>query len=218
MAKTVTAGQLVTLVSNKFPRLLIESFAARYADEVLTYMWKRYPWKESIKELPQFSLTLEDGDYGPPSAVVPGDFLGFHEQWIRMFDGRSFPLQPKPDLPLSFSPGLPTAISYITEKQAFRLHPRPSYTSPDAWVEGRYKKQVTKITNENLSSYTLPWDDQYAIVFRKGLVWQFKMDSQDETQAFMVFRQLLDEMAGSEGLLAGTPQISPTDSLELGGW
>jgi hypothetical protein len=44
------------------------------------------------------------------------------------------------------------------------------------------------------------------------------MDSQDETQAFMVFRQLLDEMAGSEGLLAGTPQISPTDSLELGGW
>jgi hypothetical protein len=218
MASTLTAGNLIDVVKLKFPKVLVDGFGARAADEVHSYIWKRYPWKSSIANLYPFHVVQAEPDYGPPSVTIPLDFQGFHQVWLRSSDGREYRLDPKPDLQKSFTPGLPNAIAWMPKDQAFRLHPRPSFTAPDWWVEGEYKKTPTKINNENVASFVLPYDDMYAMVFRKGLAAWFKQDTPDEMPAFQMFSGLLDEMAASEGLLAGPPQNFPDEGLANGGW
>jgi hypothetical protein len=218
MPATLTAGNLLDLVALKFPRILTDGFGGRAADEVQAYIWKLYPWKVSIADLIPFNLVVEEPDYGPPVLVVPPDFQGFHQVRLRCWDGRTYPVKPKPDLPISFAPGMPDEIAYMPKAQAFRIHPRPFYSAPDWWIEGEYKKAPIKINNENLNSAIIPWDDMYSIVFRKGLIWQFKQDTPDEMNAFAQFKMLIDEMASSEGLLAGVPEVAPSEGMALGGY
>lgn len=222
MASTMTAGQAVSIVGLKYPKLLTESFAARFADEVQAFIWYRYPWRGSLSELPPFHLVKEEPDYGPPLLAVPGDFYGLHRAWVRSSTGQRVEpeLLVKPEVSISSSTGLPTAIAYHSERLSFRVHPRPSVSAPDWWIEGTYKKLPTKITNENLNSYVLPWDDIYFQIFRRGLEWKVKdelIGTPDGTAAFAIFRSMVDDMAAAEGLHSGVVTVAPAEGLEMGG-
>jgi hypothetical protein len=83
-------------------------------------------------------------------------------------------------------------------------------------VEGKYKKLPTKITNENLNSYVLPWDDIYFDVFRQGLVWKYKQDiigAQDAVRELQLFEKMINDMAAAEGLHSGVAMIAPSEGL-----
>lgn len=218
MANTLTAAALIDVVKLNYPRTLGDGFYCRAADAVNSYIWKRYPWKPSIANLIPFMLVYSEPDYGAPYVQIPPDFQSFHQVWMRTSDGREYKVDPRPDLQKSFNPGLPNAISYMPKDLAFRLHPRPSLSAPDYWIEGEYKKTPTLITASNINSFVLPYDDMYALVFEQGLQWRFKKGTADELPAFQFFVALLDEMAASEGLLHGPPQNFPDESLANGGW
>jgi hypothetical protein len=221
MASTLTLGEGVNLVGLKFPRLLTEGFSARVANEVLEEMWMRYPWKPSLAELPPFYLVLEESDYIPPFSYFPVDFFGLHDAWVREWTGwRSASMTVVPTLEPSQSPGLPSSIAYQPEIGGWRIHPRPSMSAPEWWIEGIYKKSITKVTQETLQSYAFPWDDRYFAVFRKGLVWKVKdlIASPQEAMAERAeFYSMLDMMAVSEGLHSGVTIIHPAEGLSYGG-
>jgi hypothetical protein len=149
--------------------------------------------------------------------AVPTDFLALQDAWIYgNGTARPYPLVVVPSLRPSFSVGVPTAIAYESEIPGFRVHPRSGLSSPDWWVEGVYKKNPTKITNENLNSYVLPWDDIYFEVFRQGLVWKIKKDilgAQDAFQEFQLFLKMIDDMAADEGFNNGVKFVAPAQSL-----
>jgi len=222
MAKTLTVADVVNMLGLKYPRLLTEGFAARLADEAIGMIWNRYPWRPSLVELPPFFLVREVADYGPPTYAVPADFKGLHAAWLRQWDGYKYEpeLLVKPSVSISIAPGMPTAIAYHPERSAFRLHPRPSMGGPEIWVEGIYKKLHTKVTNANMNSYVLPWEDEYFGVVRAVLEAKYKsaiLGSQDAPQALMLARRFVDDMAAAEGLHSGVVTIAPAASLELGG-
>src|SRR4051812_26392482 len=83
MPNTLTVADGINMVALKYPRLQTDGFAARIADEVISFIWNRYPWRVSLAELPPFYLVREIADYGPPTYAVPSDFKGLHEAWLR---------------------------------------------------------------------------------------------------------------------------------------
>ena len=223
MASTLTIGDAVNLLGQRYPKLLMDGNAARLADEILSFMWIRYPWRQSLAQLYPFFITKEEPDYTAPYIVFPTDFFALQEAWLREYTGYRFdpPLSVKPDLIVSGTTSTPTAISYQPEIGGFRLYPRPSMCSPDVWVEGIYKKALTKVKNETVQSYTYPWDDRYFNVFRKGLSAIVKDElignKQEAMQEYLEFRQLLEGMAASEGLHSGDVSVHPQYGLALGG-
>lgn len=223
MASTLTLGVAVNLLGQRYPKLLLDGNAARLSDEVIQFMWTRYPWRQSLAKLYPFGLVKEEGDYTAPFITFPGDFFGLQEAWLRDFTGYRYdpPLVVKPDLEVSVNCAKPEAISYQPEIGGFRLYPRSDYFSPDIWVEGIYKKSLAKVTNETVQSYLYPWDDRYFKVFRKGLSSICKDELLGNKQEGMMeaqeFIQLLDWMAASEGLHSGDFSVHPQRSLSLGG-
>ena len=220
MARTLTAATAVRVIAARYPRLDQSDVAARLCDEVQSFIWHRYPWRQSLAELPPFHLLEEEPDYGPPMYAVPSDFYGLHNVWIRTSSNMVYPLTVVGEVGISVATSIPTQISYRPENISFRLHPRPSLTAPENWVEGAYKKNPTKITNANLTSYILPWDDIYFGVFRKGLVWKVKEDQLGDPTAdsdFAKFLMLLENMATAEGIHSGVRTMAPAESFELGG-
>ena len=223
MASTLFIGDAVNLVGQRFPKLLTEGNGARLSDEVVKFMWLRYPWRASIGVLPPFGLNLSEPDYTLPFVSIPGDFLNLHQVWIRAWDGTKIEpqLTIKPDLPISVTEGPPESISYQPELSGFRIFPRPSMISPDYWIEGRYKKQLTKIVNATLQTYAFPWDDQYFHVFRKGLVAKVKDEllnnKQEALAEYGEFLNLLEGMAAAENLISGENSVHPQFPLAMGG-
>ena len=220
MASTMTAGQALDIVSMRYKGLQQEGFGPRFADEVQAYIWYRFPWRQSLSELPPFHPVLEEPDYGPPTSAVPPDFYGFHDVWLRYRDGSTKTLTPMKDLAVSPVAGIPEAISYQAERYSFRLYPRPSITAPEWWVEGIYKKTPTKITTANVNSYLIPWDDLYFAVFRQGLIWKVKDEILGDPAApgeFAKFETFVQRMAAAEGMQLGVTIVHPHSGLELGG-
>jgi hypothetical protein len=222
MARTITVGEALNLVGLKYPRILSDGFGARLADEVQAFIWGRYPWRNTLAELPPFYPVREVADYGPPMYAVPSDFKGLHRAWLRRYTGERIEpeLLVKPDVSISIAPDVPSAIAYHAERASFRLHPRPSFSGPEVQVEGIYKKLPTKITNANMNSFLLPWDDEYFQVFKKGLEWKYREDiigAPDAAQSFVLFRAFVDQMAMDEGLHSGVVTVAPAEGFELGG-
>jgi hypothetical protein len=219
VAKTLTVGTALHILSARNPRILTESFGARFADEVQAFMWYRHPWRESLADLPPFSLVPDEPRYGPPTLAVPPDFYGLHDAWLRNMSGGQQVLLVQKDLRPSGESGVPTSICYDGASGSFILHPRPALSAPDWWVEGRYKKTPTKITNETVMSHVLPWDDIYFAVFRAGLNWKLAQEierSRDWPNEFAAFLRAVDDMARTEGIISGVEVISPDVSLEYG--
>jgi hypothetical protein len=222
MAKTLTVASALNILNIRFPRLLVDGIGARFADEVIGYMWTRYPWKESLAELPPFHLTRDESDYAAPLLAVPSDFFGLHDARLRNSSNYvSAPLTIQKELRYDGVPGLPTSIAYQKDIAGFRVHPVPQVGGADWWVEGTYKKTPTKVTNENLAAYTLPWDDIYFAVFRAGMVAKIKDELMQDTNAallaFQRFNGDLQRMAMDEGVHEGVTIISPSDALAYGG-
>jgi hypothetical protein len=48
MGKTMTPGQALTLVGLRFKGMVPDGFGARFADEVQSKIWQRYPWRGSL--------------------------------------------------------------------------------------------------------------------------------------------------------------------------
>jgi len=218
--RTLTAGDAIRIVSTRFPRLDTSGLAARFADEIQAIMWHRYAWRESLAELPPFHLVYEEPDYGPPLLAVPADFYGLHGVHVRNTYITYPSLTVVPNLPISTGIGIPDTIAYQAEKKAFRVHPRPSVRAPEWWIEGSYKKTPTKITNANLNSYILPFDDLYFEIFRRGLVWKVKEEILGDEKAFQDEIRFMNDtvrMAAAEGLHSGVILIAPAEGLELGG-
>lgn len=222
MARSLTVGSALTLAASKSPKLLQDGWGARFADEVLSYMWTRYPWKQSIVELPPFHLVADEPDYGAPLLAVPSDLFALHSARVRNSNGYiGDPLDIRRELGIMQSFGEPRAIAYQKEVRAFRVSPIPNVSAPDWWIEGSYKTTLTKVTNLNANSYILPFDDVYFSVFRQGLAWKIKQELLEDPKAdlaFILFSRMLERMASDEGVNEGADVIVPSDPLELGGY
>jgi hypothetical protein len=219
VAKTLTVGNALNVLAIRNPRLLSEGFGARFADEVQAYMWHRFPWRESLADLPPISLVPEEPFYGPPMLAVPADFHGLHDAWLRNMSGRVEPLLVQRGLRPSDGPGSPTSICYDARTGGFIVHPAPALTVPDWWIEGTYKKLPVKITADTVNSHVLPWDDLYFEVFRAGLKWKIAEElerSQDWPNLLAMFKGMVVEMAQNEGLIAGVEVVSPAYGLDYG--
>lgn len=220
MSTTLTPGDAVRIVATRYPKLDASGVAARFCDEVQAMIWHRWPWRQSIAELPPVAMLLEEPDYGPPTLAVPNDFYGLYRANLRNSSQQVVPLVVVPELAISTGTGIPSSVAYQPEKRSFRFHPRPSITSPEWWMEGSYKKTPTKITNANLNSYILPFDDLYFEVYRRGLIWKVKDEILGDPGAkedLALFLMLIDKMAAAEGLQAGVVVVAPAEGLELGG-
>lgn len=221
MARTMTPGMAVQLIQQQNKGLLPDGFAARFCDEIHSKMWLRWPWAETLAELPPFFLTYMEAYYGPPFQAVPSDFLALWDVWIRTPDGQKYDMKVQRVLEPSRDVGVPSRIEYNKAKSSFILHPRPNFWTGQAWVEGTYKKTPTKITNANLNSYVLPWEDMYFDVFRQGLHWKIAQEIKKErtwTSERAMFIALLDDMAGAEGVNEGPVVVAPENSIDLEVW
>jgi hypothetical protein len=220
MARTLTPNTAISLLQLRYGRSLPDGFAVRFCDEVIGKMWHRYPWRETLEELPPFHLTHDEAYYGPPLLAVPSDFFSIHEAWLVSSSYEQWPLKWQKNVSPTMATDMPNKIGYDKARGAFVLSPRPSVSAPDWWVTGTYKKNATKLTNATLASYVLPWDDTYYDVFRAGLEWKFREEilrDKDWPLARQSFYAALSEMAMSEGLAEGDTVIIPEFGLELGG-
>jgi hypothetical protein len=221
MARTLTVATALNLAKIRFKNLVEDGLGARFADEIIAYMWTRYPWRESLEELPPFHLTRDEADYGAPLLAVPADFYGLHDVRVRSYDNYvSDPLFVHKELRYDGSVGIPSSIAYQKEIKGFRVHPVPNVGGAGWWVEGSYKKLPVKVTNSNVASYVLPWDDIYFGVFRAGLAWKIADEIQADPKAemkFVMFSRMLERMAMDEGVHEGGVILAPSDALELGG-
>ncbi len=222
MAKTMTAGNALNIVAVRYPRLITDGFGARFVDEVQSEIWHRYPWRESLSPLAPFHLIVDEQDYGAPLVTIPTDFWSLYDAVLYGADGQVIPLKLPKVLGVSIGTDIPAAITYQKANQSFRVYPRSSVGGAKWWVAGEYKKIPTKITNENVNSQVLPWDDLYFSVFRLGLVWVVKRDligsPREVKDARDEFNLALYVMAQNEGMADGqTGLIYPDEGLELGG-
>lgn len=216
MASTLTVGTAINQMGLAAPKLLSDGYAARYANEALNRMWFAYPWRESIVTLTPFAMIAGTPDY---VAAVPANFYAIYDAWLAHATSDPTPLRYVRDLRPGRSQDRPTEISYVPETGAFRLEPTPADMT--GWtVAGRYKKLPAVITNANMVSYIVPWQDIYFEVFRQSLLWKVKKDLlKDPTWAdeYKLFRGMLDDMANAEGLHSGAVFVSPESDLSLGG-
>jgi hypothetical protein len=217
MAKTMTPGMALDLFAVRAPRILTDGWGARFCDSAHGDIWERYPWPETLAGLTPFYLVYDLQGYGAPTISIPSDFDYLHEAYLANSNRQIRELKVQRHLPTTDMSGFPTTIMY--KEGQFLLHPRSSVSQPDWWVGGTYKKTPTKITNANLNSYTLPWEDKHFDVFRQGVEWRVKqyLGDRDWMASRQLFELLLEDMAVGEGLAAGPYVVSPSESLELGG-
>jgi len=217
----MTGRDALDLLSAIYPQIHMEPFGARFVDEIQSIIWYRYPWRHSLAELPPFYLIARVGDYYEPLVNIPDDFWGIHEAYLCHESGVLYPLEIAANLTKYNAYGRPRAISYLPERSGFRIWPLPdSYYPPDWWVAGTYKKRLVKITNENLASQELPFDDMFAHVIRQGLLWKFKQEVLQSAEAMnemVIFLEMIRDMARAEGIAGGAVLRHPEEGLAYGG-
>ena len=216
----IVLREALDILSLSYPRLTSEGFGARFMDEVLSTMWVKYPWKQSIAKLPPFHPINQEADYGAPTSAIPTDFFALHDVWLKNSYHYEKELSIVANLKPSYYVGEPEAISYIPEVPAFRLYPRPNLNPPYWWIEGRYKKKPTRVTDLTLSSATFPFDDLYFSVMRQGMYWKYQSEIVKDprsTEQYSLFLAMLREMAISEGVHQGAHVVHPEFELSFGG-
>jgi len=216
---SITIREAVDILAMAYPRLTSEGFASRFADEVIGKMWMKFPWRQSIKKLPPFHTVAYESDYGPPTSAVPADFFAIHDAWLKNVYSYDRPLAVVANLKPSLNTGEPDSICYVPENTSFRLSPRPNLNPPYWWVEGRYKKKPTRITDATIASALFPFDDLYFHVFRQGMYWKYQQEilkSGEHMTQYGLFMTMLKEMATSEGIHQGAQVVHPEFELSLG--
>lgn len=175
MAYTYTYAQALNAVTRNVPKVLEDQYSAIACNMAMSLIWDAADWRESVEMLPPFYLQPGDQDHGPPLAIVPDDFQGLRRAQIQDYTGRVYvDLAVSQNLNECYVKTIPTAISYESNKKAFRLYPRVSngYGAPTYMVTGTYKKKAVQITNSTLNTL-LPLDDKYFDVWIEAIRWAF---------------------------------------------
>ena len=219
MARTLTYQDALNILAQRHRQFLADGTLARFCDEVMSFMWNRYPWTQTLDELPPFYLTYGESRYGTPVAAIPADFKSLHEAQVVGYSTGEYPLKVLKTLQESSVIAPPEAISYDKAAKQLVVFPASSFASPQYWVTGKYKKTPTKVTNATLAS-VLPFEDDYFAVFRTGLAAKIRQELLDDPRWPTYWQQflfLLDKMAQEEGFNEGQLVVAPDDELALGG-
>jgi len=203
--------------------------AATIANVATSEIWKRYPWKEYMAELPSFFLVGEQQDYGAPIVAVPSDFHGLYKAYlIHLTESpRYWSIKILRDRELTSPNFLPHAISYNRAKRSFRMYPRPAagVSNCEYLVTGEYKRNPTLVTPGTLQTTLLPWEDHHFQNFCTVLRWAV-ISQGSPTNGLMYERgeyrmggvqaeamAAIEQMAADEGLLLGDGVIAPAEPL-----
>lgn len=215
MAATYTFGDLVNMERQNIPALREEKTVDMLCMKAQTFVWNRFPFRETIATLPPFWCVPDTQDFGAPAVIVPDDFQGLWKAFI--VNTSAWPEDPwnlkvlRELDPTAFR-SMPDAISYNKATQSFRLSRRctESMTAPDFFVMGEYKKLPTKITKSNYQTFVLFSEDQYIGVW--GTVMAHVADPSNPTKAQFAAGAVA-EMAANEGLNLGETPFAPDEAL-----
>lgn len=232
MAQTYTIAEALNLVSGQIRKDIEPTLSAYLANIAQNAIWNRYDWRETIADLPPFYIIGHEQDFGPPAVIVPSDFLGLREAYLvstSATPSRRRELKVRRDLRATGTEALPDEISYEPAKKRFRVYPRvPGGVGATDWlIDGTYKIRPTKITANTLQTTLIPFDDLYFQVFCSALKWVAWDTAGDQragavniqngrpvyTGQLGVMHDQIDQMAESEGLNLGDPDIAPTEPL-----
>lgn len=225
MARTYSYGDLANIIAPFIPRNVEERSLATIMNVATNEIWNRYDWRETLKYLPPFWLYPLRQDYGVPAYAVPTDFLALRTAYLSNLGSEPptrWDLFCTKDLKLTQIRALPDSIAYEPTTSSFRVFPRPpdNCGSPQWLVDGTYKIRPTKITPATLDSTLLPFDDLYIqtwIDVAKWAAWAQAGDSR-AGQQYLVQREMVDQMAISEGCYLGDPAVAPSESLADSVW
>jgi len=94
--------------------------------------------------------------------------------------------------PLEIVPNLETNVGFIGNPNSIaypaaagsasglvRVSPKPGTLAGTQVVVGLYKKVMTPFTNQTIFSSTLPFDDEWFMVFEEGILWQAYLYADD---------------------------------------
>ncbi len=227
MAKTYTWSDLITYTSQSFPRLVADAAGAIICDQVNSYIWDKYDWRVSLKQMAPFYLVALTQDYASPTMVLPTDFLGLRDALL-VYNGTEPattypPLKVMRYLQKTYAQGRTQSVSYEPEigpdgtGGGIRIFPRcPSGIGVmDYQLECKYKCNPTKVTTATLMS-TLPFDDQYFSVYVEGMKYFLKPSAQQTDADLGRFLNAIDMMAAHEAINLGEQPLSPAEPLV--GW
>ncbi len=221
MARTYKWSDLLTYVSQSFPRLQSDAAGALICDMVNSFIWNRADWRVSLVQMPPFYLVALQQDYVAPYVTIPSDFLGLRQALLVYNGTEPATVYPKLDvmryLDKTYAQSRTTSISYEAEISGFRIWPRcPSGIGVmDYQIEAKYKKLPTKVTTATLES-PLPFDDIYFQVYVEGMKYFLKPVAQQTDQDLARFLGAIDVMAAREAVNLGEQPLAPADPLV--GW
>jgi hypothetical protein len=216
--RSYTYSDLITYMTQSFPRLQADAAGALVVDMVQSYIWDKYDWRVALKQLPPFFLVGITQDYVAPYVTIPSDFLGLRMALL-VYNGTEPPTTYPPlrvmrYLQKTYAQARTTAISYEAELNGFRIFPRcPSGIGVmDYQIECTYKTNPPKVTSATLMN-TLPFDDQYFPVFVEGMKYFLKPAIQQTDADLQRFLAAIDMMAAHEAINLGDQPIAPSEPL-----
>lgn len=210
---------------------------AMAANLALNTIWMAHDWNESLAEFDPFYLSPNEQDYGAPAVAVPSDMLGVRFAYFVDLraggqSGNEFRREircPKSNLYLTYQVGEPQMIGYEGSTRSLRIFPRAStdLTAPWCFIDGKYKKRPTKITEQTLPTATILFDDLYLHPHIEAVKWALMMlannpnangiQRRGKTDAlsgqYAVMMNAIDWMAEKEQLQSGQPIMAPREQL-----
>lgn len=232
MARSYTFGDVVSMINNVIPKTTEDDKVAHICNLAQNKIWRRYDFKETLSQLPPFSLTPGDQDYSAPAIAVPADFNGLRiAQFVQMTSIPAFRTDLKiyKDLVYTQVQSLPECICYEPSIQGFRIYPRcpNNIGGPIYKIDGVYKRLPDKIFASTVQATLLPFEDQYLSVWVEALRWAGWSLAGDPRAGQVVIsagKQMsysgqlavamaeLDNMASNEGLFRGDANVTPVDN------
>lgn len=243
MATTLTYNDYLKMLRPNVPANVLDFSGPQVANLAIRKVWSRYPWRAFVLDFRPFFLIPLEQDYGPPFNIVPADFDSFvNANLVTLPSGgnalRYQPMQVKKFLETTSKRGVPDCISFHVGRPGraedtgqsgqFRLHPRPSesMTCPKWFVEGRYKRTPSRITNTDIDS-PIPFDDKYETQMYDVFLWAGKKLAGHDVGATVTqngvaqhsgataaMMAAIDEMAAIEGFAAGDNTVAPEAPLD----
>lgn len=237
MAGTHTVGEAIAIIRSQ-PAMRQVSDAAwslNAANEAFNLMWNAHPWDDSIKEFPPFHLIPNEAHHDAPYIEIPSDFGQLHKAQIHeLHNSMPRDLLIRKRLTASLFEAEPNQISWLPERPGFLLYPTPSeaYAAPATHVVGLYKSLPAAVTNDNVESGLLPFEDKHFPTFRSALLWAYMSYSghpdvgtvvwQDgrvaRTGQIAKFYDMLTESVFYEDQGRGFNELAPAEGLMDGGY
>ena len=202
-----------------------DTLSASLCNMATEQVWDAYDWHETVREGAPFYLLPGVQDYPVPIASVPSDFSGFRRVVLTDIDSGhpevlvSSGLSHLRSIDKTNATGLPGSISFLPERRAFRVHPRPGPSiSPTRYkVEYSYKSSWPRVLPDNLH-IPLPLPDTFLPCFVLGVLWASARLTGQAT-ARELYQDLVAELsrkAADQGLADGDSYVYPSEPL--GGW